>query len=181
MKTVIRAFFRTLRIVLGPLDHASFRRFLLFARDTIRWKKPMEPDIHWSAMAGHVSTYIVNGGRYDNIFFTEKFDEGMGAVLKKIKTKFVEKRRLSLFELDDFEGTRDAARAIRQRPGADNILMIALTGWGQEDDKLKAEAAGFDFADDALDFVLKFSNVTWPWIIVKFFEGTFGQNLFRLT
>ncbi len=37
----------------------------------------MEPDIHWSAMAGHVSTFIVNGGRYDHIFFTEKFDEGM--------------------------------------------------------------------------------------------------------
>ena len=35
---------------------ASFRRFLLFARDTIRWRKPMEPDIHWSAMSGHVST-----------------------------------------------------------------------------------------------------------------------------
>ncbi len=40
--------------------------------------------------------------------------------LKKIKTKFVEKRRLSLFELDDFEGTRDAARAIRQR-ALDNL------------------------------------------------------------
>jgi hypothetical protein len=37
----------------------------------------MEPDIHWSAMAGHVSTFIVNGGRYDHIFFTERFDEGM--------------------------------------------------------------------------------------------------------
>ncbi len=24
----------------------SFRRFLLFARDTIRWKRPMDPDIH---------------------------------------------------------------------------------------------------------------------------------------
>ena len=53
---------------------ASFRRFLLFARDTIRWKKPMEPDIHWSAMAGHVSTFIVNGGRYNHIFFTEDFN-----------------------------------------------------------------------------------------------------------
>ena len=27
----------------------SFRQFLLFARDTIRWRKPMDPDIHWSA------------------------------------------------------------------------------------------------------------------------------------
>ena len=66
---------------------ASFRRFLLFARDTIRWRKPMEPDIHWSAMAGHVSTYIVNGGRYDHIFFTESFDEGMQHVLNNIKIK----------------------------------------------------------------------------------------------
>ena len=51
----------------------SFRRFLLFARDTIRWKRPMEPDIHWSAMSGHVSTFIVNGGRYDRIIWTEDF------------------------------------------------------------------------------------------------------------
>ncbi len=65
---------------------ASFRRFLLFARDTIRWRRPMEPDIHWSAMSGHISTFIINGGRYDNIFFTEKFNEGMQSVLDAIET-----------------------------------------------------------------------------------------------
>ena len=59
----------------------SFRRFLLFVRDTIRWRKPMDPDIHWSAMSGHVATFVVNGGRYDKIFWTEKFSEGMQAVL----------------------------------------------------------------------------------------------------
>ncbi|WP_136685072.1 sulfotransferase family protein [Falsirhodobacter xinxiangensis] len=59
----------------------SFRRFLLFVRDTIRWKKPMEPDIHWSAMSGHIATFIVNGGKYDQIFFTEKFNDGMQRVL----------------------------------------------------------------------------------------------------
>jgi hypothetical protein len=59
----------------------SFRRFLLFARDTIRWKKPMEPDIHWSNMSGHVATFIVNGGRYNQIFFTETFNDGMQRVL----------------------------------------------------------------------------------------------------
>ena len=64
----------------------SFRRFLLFARDTIRWKRPMEPDIHWSAVSGHVSTFILNGGRYDHIFWTERFDEGMQAVLDAIET-----------------------------------------------------------------------------------------------
>src|SRR5437763_16872402 len=35
--------------------------------------------------------------------------------LQKIKGKFVAKRRESLVELDDFEATREAARAIRQR------------------------------------------------------------------
>jgi hypothetical protein len=64
----------------------SFRRFLLFARDTIRWRRPMEPDIHWSAQAGHVSTFIVNGGRYDKIVWTEKFNEGMQEVLDHIET-----------------------------------------------------------------------------------------------
>ncbi len=61
----------------------SFRRFLLFARDTIRWRRPMDPDIHWSAMSGHVSTFIVNGGRYDSIFFTEDFNDGMRKVLDR--------------------------------------------------------------------------------------------------
>ena len=64
----------------------SFRRFLLFARDTIRWRRPMEPDIHWSAMSGHISTFIVNGGRYDRIFWTEKFNDGMQTVLDAIET-----------------------------------------------------------------------------------------------
>jgi hypothetical protein len=64
----------------------SFRRFLLFARDTIRWKRPMDPDIHWSAMSGHVSTFVVNGGTYDNIFWTERFNEGMQQVLDAVET-----------------------------------------------------------------------------------------------
>ena len=64
----------------------SFRRFLLFARDTIRWRRPMDPDIHWSAMSGHVSTFIVNGGTYDKIFWTESFNDGMQEVLDSIET-----------------------------------------------------------------------------------------------
>ena len=35
---------------------------------------------------GHVSTFIVNGGRYDNIFWTEKFNDGMQSVLNNIET-----------------------------------------------------------------------------------------------
>jgi len=59
----------------------SFRRFLLFARDTIRFRRPMDPDIHWSAMSGHISTLINGGGRYDQIFWTEAFNDGMQKVL----------------------------------------------------------------------------------------------------
>ena len=58
----------------GDFDQIkSFRRFLLFARDTVKWRKPMDPDIHWSAMSGHISTFIVNGGSYDRILFTEEW------------------------------------------------------------------------------------------------------------
>ena len=64
----------------------SFRRFLLFARDTIRWRRPMDPDIHWSAMSGHISTFIVNGGRYDQVFWTEHFNDGMQTVLDNTET-----------------------------------------------------------------------------------------------
>ncbi|MDG4649988.1 sulfotransferase family protein [Roseibacterium sp. SDUM158017] len=63
---------------------ASFRRFLLFARDTIRWRKPMDPDIHWSSVSGHVSTFVTNGGRYDRIFWAERFEEGMQSVLDAV-------------------------------------------------------------------------------------------------
>jgi hypothetical protein len=64
----------------------SFRRFLLFVRDSIRFRRPMDPDIHWSAMSGHVSTFIVNGGRYNKIFWTEAFNDGMQDVLDVIET-----------------------------------------------------------------------------------------------
>ncbi|MCC7327406.1 MAG: iron-sulfur cluster-binding protein [Burkholderiales bacterium] len=47
-------------------------------------------------------------------------DEVLQGNLRKIKGKFVAKRKASLVELDDFEGTRDAGRAIRQR-ALDNL------------------------------------------------------------
>lgn len=68
----------------GDFDQiASFRRFLLFVRDTIRFRRPMEADIHWSSCAGHVSTLVAGGGRYDAIIATERFAEGMRAVLAR--------------------------------------------------------------------------------------------------
>src|SRR5471032_981084 len=38
----------------------------------------------------------------------------------------------------------DAARAIRRQAGAEGVLMIALTGWGQSDARHRTREAGFD-------------------------------------
>ncbi|MEM1160028.1 MAG: sulfotransferase family 2 domain-containing protein, partial [Pseudomonadota bacterium] len=64
---------------------AAFRKFLLFVRDTIKFRHPMHPDIHWSPMAGHAATLVNNGGRYDAVFPTETFGNGMANVLDRIE------------------------------------------------------------------------------------------------
>ncbi|AKJ27234.1 chemotaxis protein methyltransferase CheR [Caldimonas brevitalea] len=38
----------------------------------------------------------------------------------------------------------EVARRIRSRPRGQQVCLVALTGWGQEDDKQRALAAGFD-------------------------------------
>jgi CheY-like chemotaxis protein len=38
----------------------------------------------------------------------------------------------------------DACRKIRANPWAEKILIIATTGWGQDEDRRKSAEAGFD-------------------------------------
>ena len=38
----------------------------------------------------------------------------------------------------------DAARSIREQPGGPERVLIALTGWGQEEDRRRSKEAGFD-------------------------------------
>ncbi|MBC7663596.1 MAG: PAS domain S-box protein [Caulobacter sp.] len=38
----------------------------------------------------------------------------------------------------------EAARALRARPGGERTWLIALSGWGQDEDRSKSRAAGFD-------------------------------------
>ena len=38
----------------------------------------------------------------------------------------------------------EVCRRVREQPWGKNIVIIALTGWGQEDDRRKSEAAGFN-------------------------------------
>jgi CheY-like chemotaxis protein len=44
-------------------------------------------------------------------------------------------------ELNGYE----TCRRIRKEPWGSEIIMIALTGWGQEEDKRKSKEAGFDY------------------------------------
>jgi CheY-like chemotaxis protein len=39
----------------------------------------------------------------------------------------------------------EAARHIRQQPWGKEMLLIALTGWGQDEDKRRTFEAGFDY------------------------------------
>lgn len=38
----------------------------------------------------------------------------------------------------------ETARRLRSKPAGERILLVALTGWGQESDRLRSSAAGFD-------------------------------------
>jgi PAS domain S-box-containing protein len=38
----------------------------------------------------------------------------------------------------------EVARQIRQRPECRDVVLVALTGWGQEDDRRRSQKAGFD-------------------------------------
>ena len=38
----------------------------------------------------------------------------------------------------------DAARRIREQPWGKDMVLVALTGWGQEEDRRQSKDAGFD-------------------------------------
>ena len=38
----------------------------------------------------------------------------------------------------------ELARRLRQQPGLGDVVLVALTGWGQEEDQRRSREAGFD-------------------------------------
>ena len=38
----------------------------------------------------------------------------------------------------------EVAQRLRQRPGLENLLLVAMTGWGQDEDRRRSQEAGFD-------------------------------------
>lgn len=66
--------------------------------------------------------------------------------------------------LPDIDGY-EVARRIRSRQGPRKTLLIALTGWGQEQDKKRAALAGFDehlTKPVSLDLLRMLMNVANP-------------------
>jgi CheY-like chemotaxis protein len=45
--------------------------------------------------------------------------------------------------LPDIDGY-EVAKRLRQRPGIEQVLLVALTGYGQEEDRQRCYDAGFD-------------------------------------
>ena len=39
----------------------------------------------------------------------------------------------------------EVARRIRQQPGLENVVLAALTGWGQQEDRRRTSEAGFNY------------------------------------
>jgi len=119
----------------------SFRRFLLFARDTIRFRRPMEPDIHWSPMAKHIGTLVVNGGRFDRIFPVEEFGPGMQSVLDAMEAPHpVDLATIPRFNESEGHGP---SRAHPIEAYFDDLSMHLMREIYHEDFLL----FGYDFAD----------------------------------
>ncbi|HEV7283098.1 MAG TPA: ATP-binding protein [Pirellulaceae bacterium] len=63
----------------------------------------------------------------------------------------------------------EACRAIRESQGGDGIVIVALTGWGQEEDRRKSNEAGFDghlvkpvALADLMKLLTEFANAESP-------------------
>ena len=94
----------------GPFDQIkAFRKFLLFVRDTIKFRHPMHPDLHWAPMVNHAATLVHNGGRYDLVFAAEEFNQGMQAVLDRVDLAYhTDLDRLPRFNESEGHGPKRA-------------------------------------------------------------------------
>jgi CheY-like chemotaxis protein/two-component sensor histidine kinase len=122
---------------------------------------PLQPETHAAPQAEQPAPEQPDGARRRILVVDDNVDsaESLGMLLRimghDIELAFdgleaVEKARefspevvlldIGLPILNGFE----AAREIRRHPWGKNMLLIALTGWGQEEDRRNSKDAGFD-------------------------------------
>jgi CheY-like chemotaxis protein len=77
-------------------------------------------------MAGHITEIAANG--LEAVSLTASFKPDI-AILD-----------IGMPELNGY----DAARRIREHASGKNLVLIALTGWGQDEDRQRSREAGFD-------------------------------------
>lgn len=71
------------------IDHIkNFRKFVLFARDCVLYRKPMKVDFHWSRQHGMVNTLLKKHILYDHIIHTETSIEQLKNIIALIKPKY---------------------------------------------------------------------------------------------
>lgn len=68
----------------GADPRPGFRRFVLFLRDTLRFRDRFWYDRHWTPQAQHLRAFAVNSLPFDHLFHTEQFDTGLAPVLAHI-------------------------------------------------------------------------------------------------
>ena len=66
-----------------------------------------------------------------------------GASAKRAAAEFRPEAAVLDLGLADIPG-EDIARWIREQPWGAGLLLVAVTGWGQEQDRKRTAAAGFD-------------------------------------
>lgn len=65
----------------GADPRPGFRRFVLFLRDTLRFRDKFWYDRHWTPQAQHLRAFAVNSLPFDHLFHVEAFDTGIAPVL----------------------------------------------------------------------------------------------------
>ena len=87
----------------------------------------------------------LTGAREDGQAVVRVRDTGIGIAPQMLPRIF------ELFVQVDHAATKaqgglgiDVARRLRQQPGLDNVVLAALTGWGQQEDRRRTAEAGFD-------------------------------------
>lgn len=73
----------------SDIDHVkNFRKFVLFTRDCVLYKKPMKVDFHWSPQLGMVNSLLRKHVLYDHIIHTETIIPQLKTIMNKIEPQF---------------------------------------------------------------------------------------------
>lgn len=89
---------------------------------------------HWPFGGNPAAVCLLPDGRLDC------WMQPVAAEMNLAETAFVQRQADGLPGIDGYK----LVQHLRQQPGLDSVLLVALTGYGQEEDRRLALLAGFD-------------------------------------